>query len=539
MTQLEQSQRYALVSVYDKKGLDPLVEFFKKQGVRILSSGGTATYLTGKGYPVTSITDYTQSPEILDGRVKTLHPRVHGGILARRNNPRDMEELASIGAGLIDYVVVNLYPFREKLREIEQSRQVNHGSLIELIDIGGPTLVRAAAKNFEHVVVLSDPADYATVMSEVESSGTVSLATRRRLAEKVFFTIAQYDSAVSRHFSLEERWLNESGEPLQLAPVESFVLRRSESLRYGENPHQRAAIYDRPALGEAKMWTQLQGKELSYNNLLDLQAAILLLLELQVAFQDRHSAAIMKHLNPCGAACRATPLEAFRAARECDPVSAFGGIVALSGVLEEELAGVILEGFVEVVIAEQITDAAQKVFASKKNVRLIRADYPKLLEYISREPICVRDIFNQYIVQTFDFQTASVREAAFVTGGRPSTSELEDLEFAWRVSKHVKSNAIVLSKGLQAIGVGAGQMSRVDSARLSLERAKVNGFSPEGAVAASDAFLPFSDTLEVLNDGGVVALVQPGGSIKDEDVKKVADQRGMRMVFTGERHFRH
>lgn len=533
------NERFALISVYHKENLQELAAFFKRQGVKLLSTGNTAQYLRSLGEDVVSVSDFTSSPEVMGGRVKTLHPRVHGGILARRDDESDLKELAAIGGHLIDYVVVNLYPFTDKLAEIESTKKRDHGSLIELIDIGGPTMIRAAAKNFEHVTVLCDPRDYPTVIKEVEESGALSRGTRRTLAAKVFRVMSEYDSSVSRYLSVDESWLDEKGDPKQLSALEGYVLEQDSSLRYGENPHQQAALYRRVGDRSGRFWTQLQGKELSYNNLLDMQAAVYLLLDIAAGFPDRSSAAIIKHLNPCGAAVRGTILEAFTAARECDPISAFGGIVALTGTVEEDLARTILEGFVEVIVAEKYSPAALQAFGSKKNIRVLQADFSGINRYLSQPRVSVRDLFNEFILQSLDTQVAEIGRSELVVGEKLSAALEKELEFAWRVCKHVKSNAIVLSKDLRAIGVGAGQMSRVDSARLSLERARTNGFDPKGAVAASDAFLPFPDTLEVLNDGGVTALVQPGGSVKDDTVKDCAAKRGVTMVFTGERHFRH
>ncbi len=534
-------ERLALVSVWDKTGLAEFAKVLSEQGITLLSTGGTAKYLAEQGLEVLSVSDYTGHPEILGGRVKTLHPKVHGGILARRNLESDLAELATSEITPIDFVVVNLYPFTDKVKEVEAAKNPNHESLIEFIDIGGPTMIRAAAKNFEHVVVISNPSDYQVVADELKEKGAVSIETRRRLAANVFKTMAAYDASIARYLSLDEKLLDEEGLTPQFAPVEAIVLEKKETLRYGENPHQQAALYDRVVVGgknEPAVWEKLQGKEISYNNLVDMQAAVDLLVELSVDLQGEQAAVVIKHTNPCGAAIRPTTLEAFQAARDCDPISAFGGIIALSGVLDGETAKLIVEGFVEVVLAEEISKEAKEVFAKKKNVRLVKCDFSELRENLKAPNVVIKKSFDDYLLQSDDIALAEI-SAEKVVSGDATPEILADLDFAWRVCKHVKSNTIVLAKNKQAIGVGAGQMSRVDAAHLSIQRAKTHGFSAQGAVSASDAFLPFPDTLEVLNDAGVVALVQPGGSIKDDAVIDSAKSRNMVMVLTGERHFRH
>ena len=531
---------YALISVYDKTGLAEFARFLSERGVKILSTGGTAAFLTQQGIPVVSVSEYTGSPEVLDGRVKTLHPKIHGGILARRSLQKDQDDLVRIGAAPIDYVVVNLYPFTKEVAHIEHERRVEHESLVELIDIGGPTLIRAAAKNSEFVVPICDPADYQTVTEELKHASTVSASMRQHLAAKVFVTMAQYDAAVGRYFALHERLLTPEGEPPALAPIEAFVLERQEELRYGENPHQSAALYRRVSIGSAEVpfWTKIQGKELSYNNLVDLEAATDLLLDLRSGFAGKEAAVIIKHTNPCGAAIRESNLQAFQDARSCDPVSAFGGIVAVTGKLDAALASSILEGFVEVVAAKEIDAAARQAFTQKKNVRLIECDFDRLAAMKARGATLMRPFWGGFLIQTADAALHGVTSAD-VAVGEADAEMVEELRFAWIICKHVKSNAIVVTKGKQALGVGAGQMSRVDSSRLALQRAAQHGFDVRGAVAASDAFLPFPDTLEVLNDSGVVALVQPGGSLRDEEVIACAKKRGVVMLFTHERHFRH
>lgn len=535
-------KKLAIVSVWDKTNLEPFARGLVEAGIGILSTGGTAKYLTSCGIELQSIDSYTGHPEILDGRVKTLHPKIHGGILARRDKPEDLVQLQENGIAPIEFVVVNLYPFVDKVREIEAKRKADHGSLVEFIDIGGPTMIRAAAKNSKHVVPVCDPRDYDAVLSELRHHGDISLQTRARLAGKVFTTMAAYDGAIARYFSLGEQLLNEDGSPKRLAPVESIVLEQSMSLRYGENPHQSAGLYRPAEVGAAAheaWWHVTQGKELSYNNLLDMQGTLDLFLELMSPQESYHTAVIIKHSNPCGAAIRANARDAFIAARECDPVSAFGGIVAVSGMVDADLASTIVEGFVEVVLVRDLTPEAAEVFAKKKNVRLIICDFERYLAEKSKGALSVRNFFGDFLVQSIDNQLTVPTQERVVSKAQPTDEMMSDMQFAWKVCKHVKSNAIVLVKDKRAIGIGAGQMSRVDAAKIAIQRAKTHGFAVEGTVAASDAFLPFTDTLETLNDAGVAALVQPGGSIKDQEVFACADARGVVMALTGERHFRH
>ncbi len=534
--------RFAIVSVSDKTNLEPFVRGLTDLGIEILSTGGTAKYLTECGFKVKAISDHTGQQEILDGRVKTLHPLIHGGILARRDNPADMEQLREHKISPIDLVIVNLYPFTAKVREVETLAKPNHESLVEHIDIGGPTMIRAAAKNCRFVAPVCDPDDYEKVLEELRSTGDVSLKLRRQLSTKVFMTMSAYDGAIARYFSLEEELLDPTGRPKVLAPVESVVLRQRELLRYGENPHQHAALYQKVEVGNfhpKHEWSQLQGKELSYNNILDMQAALELFLELEPVSEQQQRAVIIKHLNPCGVALRPTLKEAFEAARACDPVSAFGGIVALSGQVDEETVQSILEGFVEVIVARAYTAGALVAFQKKPNIRVLLCDESKMSALQKRGWLTGRNAFSDYLLMTSDNELAPVAGAKVLTGKHPQASVIKDLELAWAVCKHVKSNAIVIAKNQQAIGIGAGQMNRVDSARIAIQRAKSYGHDISNSVAASDAFLPFPDTLEVLADAGATALVQPGGSIRDEDVTRVATERNVTLLVTGERHFRH
>lgn len=539
-------KKLALVSVYDKTGLEGFVRGLIEQGIEILSTGGTLKFLEEKAVPVTSVDSYTGHPEILGGRVKTLHPKVHGGILARRANEKDLEQLKSLDISLIDYVVVNLYPFADKIRELEEKGRITadaqgHDSLVEFIDIGGPTMIRAAAKSFQDVASVCDPLDYPIILNELKQNGSLSIETRRKLAAKVFKTTAAYDSAIARYFSLDEKIRDDAGNKIILAPFESIVLERKMELRYGENPHQSAGLYREVsgALEKKEPWQVLQGKELSYNNLLDMHGALDLFFELYQGKGSFHPAVVIKHANPSGAAYAKTALEAFKLARDCDPVSAFGGILVLSGKVDAELAAEVTSGFVEVVACEDFTEGAAAVFAKKKNLRLVKCDYALYLKRREAGGFTLRSYLGDYLLQTIDHQIAIIQADQAVTELKPTAEMLADLNFAWKVCKHVKSNAIVVAKNMQAIGVGAGQMSRLDSAKISVQRAIAHGHNLNGSVVGSDAFLPFADTLEILAAAGVKALVQPGGSIKDKEVIEAANKLGVVMLFTGQRHFRH
>ncbi|MBP9837678.1 MAG: bifunctional phosphoribosylaminoimidazolecarboxamide formyltransferase/IMP cyclohydrolase [Proteobacteria bacterium] len=540
-------KKQAIVSVYDKTGLAQFVKELANLGVNILSTGGTLKYLEDNQIKVDSIDTYTGSPEILGGRVKTLHPKVHGGILARRSNPKDLQELSELDIATVDFVVVNLYPFPDKIREMEEKGSVTadaqgHDSLVEFIDIGGPTMLRAAAKNFQDVAPVCDPADYSQIVKELKEEGKISLVTRRKLAGKVFKIMAAYDAAIARYFSLDEQVRDDKGNRIALAPFESIVLEKKQELRYGENPHQSAGLYRPVELGEVdrtETWQVLQGKELSYNNLLDLHGALDLFFELYQNRGAKVPAVVIKHANPSGAALADTAKQAYVAARDCDPVSAFGGIIVLSGKVDADLAQEITSLFVEVVALEEMTPEAQEVFAKKKNLRVVKCNYPKFLALRAKGSVSVRAYLGDYLLQTIDNHIQEVVLEQTVTELKPTPEMLAELNFAWKVCKHVKSNAIVLAKNLQAIGVGAGQMSRLDSAKIAVQRARTHGHEVQGSVVASDAFLPFPDTLEIVAEAGIKALVQPGGSIKDQDVIECANKLGIVMLFTNQRHFRH
>lgn len=501
----------ALISVSDKDGVVEFARGLTDLGVAIISSGGTAAALSEAGIPVTKVPEVTGAPEILGGRVKTLHPKIHGGILADRRKPDHMTQLEEQGIEPVDLVVCNLYPFERTVEHLS----VKEDDALEQIDIGGPAMVRAAAKNHPSVAVIVNPSRYEEVLAEITSTGAVTAETRRALAHEAFRHTASYDAAISAYFSRGE------GYP-------SVVVLSGEKvadLRYGENPHQTAAFYKEggapTGLAAAE---QLHGKELSYNNLLDTDAAWRLVLELEAP-----AAAIIKHSNPCGVAQAASLSEAYARALDCDRTSAFGGIVALSGECDAATAEQIAAIFTEVVIAPGFTEDALVALTGKKNLRILRAEpsYP-------RDPE-VRRISGGYLIQEQD-PPDPLDELKVVTKAQPTDEQMADLRFAWTVCKHVKSNAIVLAKDLTAVGVGAGQMSRVESTQLAAMRA---GDRAKGTVCASDAFFPFRDGLDAAVDAGAVAVIQPGGSVRDDEVIGAADEHGIPMLFTGRRHFRH
>ena len=508
--------RRALLSVSDKSGLVELARGLVAHGAELLSTGGTARVLQAAGLPVREVSDHTGFPEILDGRVKTLVPQIHGGILARRDDAAHMAQANANGLALIDLVVVNLYPF-----ETTVLSGANEQDCLETIDIGGPALIRAAAKNYQFVSVLTDPADYAMFRAELEDQGGVTTALRRRLASQAYACTAAYDAAIAGWFAARH------DEPFPRRLTLSATKR--QSLRYGENPHQQAAFYADgsagPGLATAR---QIQGKELSYNNLADSDAALLCASEFAAP-----AIVIVKHANPCGVAVGANLLQAWGAALACDPVSAFGGIVALNRTLDEATAERIAELFTEVVVAPEATDAAASLLARKRNVRLLLTGG---LPDPGSVGLLVRSVVGGFLVQSRDAARAASSTISVVTRRAPTDAELSDLIFAEAVAKHVKSNAIVLAQAGATVGIGAGQMSRLDSARLAVAKA---GGRAAGSVAASDAFFPFADGLDELVRGGVTAVIQPGGSVRDAEVISAADSAGVAMVFSGLRHFHH
>jgi len=523
----------ALLSVSDKSGLAELGRALARHGVELVSTGGTAAALRQAGLQVRDISDLTGFPEMMDGRVKTLHPKVHGGLLAVRDDSEHAAAMEAHGIGAIDLVVVNLYPFAQTV-----ARGACRDEVIENIDIGGPSMVRSAAKNHSYVACLTDPADYAEFIAELDGQGaTTGLALRKRLAAKAFAATAAYDAMIAQWFARTDQ-----GE--ELPPVLTIAMRRALPLRYGENPHQRAAFYlnsgasDRALAGVGRA-VQLQGKELSYNNLNDAEAALELVSEFGAG---RPAVVIVKHANPCGVAQADRLEDAYRAALACDPVSAFGGIIATNCPLDEATAVAMAQIFTEVVLVPHADEAAKRVFAAKRNLRLLQGIVPDP----AREGLTLRSIEGGYLVQSRDDGRLDPATLKTVTRRQPTAQELADCLFAWTVAKHVKSNAIVYAKDGSTAGIGAGQMNRLESARIAAWKArdaaeKAGWAEPRtiGSAVASDAFFPFADGLMAAVEAGATAVIQPGGSIRDEEVIAAADEAGLAMVFTGMRHFRH
>jgi phosphoribosylaminoimidazolecarboxamide formyltransferase/IMP cyclohydrolase len=521
----------ALLSVSDKQGLVELGRSLARHGVELVSTGGTAKALRDAGLAVRDISDLTGFPEMMDGRVKTLHPKVHGGLLGVRSDPGHAEAMAAHGIAPIDLVVVNLYPFAATV-----ARGAGRDEVIENIDIGGPSMIRSAAKNHADVAVVTDPADYPALIDALDSSGGMtSLEMRKLLASKAFSATASYDSMIASWFGFADQG--------KLFPdMLPLILNRGAELRYGENPHQKAALYlpAGPHSDGIAQAEQVQGKELSYNNYNDADAA----LELVSEFRDGDPACvIVKHANPCGVAVAATLLEAYQAAFACDGVSAFGGIVAVNRPLSRADAEAITAIFTEVVIAPGADQAAREVFAQKKNLRLLLTD---ALPDPARPGLGVKSIAGGYLVQSRDNGRIGRDDLKVVTRRAPSERELADCLFAWTVAKHVKSNAIVYARDGATAGIGAGQMNRLESARIAAWKAKdaaekAGWAEPRtiGSAVASDAFFPFADGLMAAVEAGATAVIQPGGSIRDDEVIAAADEAGLAMVFTGMRHFRH
>ena len=515
----------ALLSVSDKTGLVEFARGLADLGVALLSTGGTAKALAAAGLEVTEIDAYTGFPEMLDGRVKTLHPKVHAGILARRDSSEHAATLAAHGIPPIDLVVVNLYPFRETIARAGCTL----AEAIENIDIGGPTLVRAAAKNHAGVGVVVDPDDYDTLLRELQTNGgSLTAATRFGLAQKAFSHTAAYDGAISNYLSARD----EAGTARSFPDRFNWQGAKLQDLRYGENPHQQAAFYrdETPAGGTIAAARQLQGKELSYNNIADSDAAW----ECVKTFSET-ACVIVKHANPCGVAVAGTPLEAYRKALATDPTSAFGGIIAFNREVDAETADAVGAQFVEVLIAPSYTAEALERNAKKANVRVLKL----ALAMVPQRTWDSKRVGGGMLIQTADFDNLAVGELKVVTKKSPTAAQLTDLLFAWRVARFVKSNAIVYCAGGATLGIGAGQMSRVDSTRIAAIKAANAGLALAGSVVASDAFFPFRDGLDVVADNGAIAIIQPGGSMRDAEVIAAADERGIAMVFTGIRHFRH
>jgi phosphoribosylaminoimidazolecarboxamide formyltransferase/IMP cyclohydrolase len=519
---MENEIRRALISVTDKSGVVDFAEALKEFGVEILSTGGTAAQLRQKGIAVTDVSDYTGFPEMMDGRLKTLHPKVHGGLLALRDNEEHMKSLNEQGIGLIDMVVINLYRFEDTVAREDCTLE----DAVENIDIGGPTMLRAAAKNYRFVSVVTDPADYSKIIDEMrKTGGKISESTNFALATKTFQLTARYDAAISNYLG---RIKPEGKKDFPDTFTVQFI--KAQDLRYGENPHQKAAFYRErdilsPAISNAN---QIQGKELSYNNIMDSDAAWQMASDFELP-----TAVIMKHSNPCGAATSDNTIaEAYKKSLETDPVSAFGGIVAFNRRVDKNTAEEMAKIFLEVVIAPGFDDDALEILNTKKNLRLLEvssagrtvADY----DY--------RRVVGGILIQERDKIDEDIRNARVVTKRTPTEEEYQALDFAWHVVKHVKSNAIVFATKDQLIGVGAGQMSRVDSVKIA--RMKAN-LPTEGTVLASDAFFPFRDGIDMAAEAGITAIIQPGGSIRDEESIQAANEHGIAMIFTGKRHFRH
>lgn len=510
--------RRALVSVSDKAGVVDFARELVDLGVEIISTGGTHKLLSDNGIPVIGISEVTGFPEILGGRVKTLHPAVHAGLLAVRDDEQHQQQMAELSLGYIDLVVVNLYPFAETIARPD----VTYEDAIENIDIGGPTMLRSSAKNHAYVTVAVDPADYGQVVEEIRQDGDTTLATRKRLAAKVFRHTAGYDSLISQYLS------QQNGEVFPERYTVTY--NKVQDLRYGENPHQQAAFYRKPLAEEGNITTaeQLHGKELSYNNINDANTA------LQIVKEFTEPAVVaVKHMNPCGVGIGLSILEAFQKAYAADPTSIFGGIVAANRTVDKETAMLLHEIFLEIVIAPDFTESAKEILQQKKNIRLMKTGLGTLEQ--KPQPL-ITSVEGGMLVQYSDTYALSADDLKVVTERQPTEEELQQLLFAWKVVKHVKSNAIVLSRDNMTIGVGAGQMNRVGAAKIAIEQAAEKA---QGSVLASDAFFPMGDTLELAAKAGITAVIQPGGSIKDEDSIRVANENGIAMVMTGVRHFRH
>jgi len=533
----------ALISVSNKTGIVEFATELHQLGVKLLSTGGTAELLARAGLPVTEVADITGFPEMLDGRVKTLHPRVHGGLLARRDVPAHMSAIAEHGIGTIDLLVVNLYPFEDTVAQIGCTL----GEAIENIDIGGPAMVRSAAKNWKDVAVLTDASQYPGVLAEL-SAGGISRATRFSLSVAAFNRISNYDAAISDYLSAIELPASDEEVPAraEFGAQANGRFIKLQDLRYGENPHQHAAFYRdlHPAPGSLVTAVQLQGKELSYNNIADADAAWECVKGFDAA-TDGSACVIVKHANPCGVALGASALLAYAQAFKTDPTSAFGGILAFNTVLDEAAAQALAQHFVEVLLAPDYTEAALRVLATRANMRVLKI----ALHGVDRSASSswrrglnshdIKRVGSGLLMQSADNRVVTAAHLKVVTKAQPTPGQFADLLFAWKVVKFVKSNAIVFCGGGMTLGVGAGQMSRIDSARIASIKAESAGLSLQGSAVASDAFFPFRDGLDVVCDAGATCVIQPGGSVRDDEVIAAADERGVAMVLTGVRHFRH
>ena len=511
---------FALISVSDKTNIIPFAKtLVEKFDYRILSSGGTAEYLHKANVPVIKVSDFTKSPEILEGRVKTLHPKIHGGILAKRSDKNHINDLAVNDFEFIDLVVVNLYPFQQKIKD-----NCDWDEAIENIDIGGPSMIRSAAKNHKDVSILIDPTQYDDFLREIEK-GKLSDQFRTKLAYEAFQHTADYDVAISN-------WMSKEKKLEQKYHLDTNKL--IQTLRYGENPHQKANWYGSYDKGWKKA-KQLQGKELSYNNLLDLESALSTVLEFNKNKSELSSnaAIILKHNNPCGAAISSSIEDAFKKALACDPISAFGGIVALNNIVDIDTAKQLSNIFLECVVAPSFSQEALDILKNKKNLRLLELDL-KNINYKNQSSY--KSILGGLLIQESDNIEDNSHEWELVTNKKPTEEEFKDLDFAWKICKHVKSNAIVISKGLKTIGIGAGQMNRVGAARIALESAK--NYS-KGSSLASDGFFPFADSVEIANKYGIKSIIQPGGSVRDQESVDMCNKLDISMIFTNRRHFLH
>jgi phosphoribosylaminoimidazolecarboxamide formyltransferase/IMP cyclohydrolase len=530
--------KHALLSVSDKTGVLAFAQELSALGIELISTGGTAKLLKEGGLAVTEISDHTGFPEMLDGRVKTLHPIVHGGLLARRDVAEHMAKLREHDITAIDLVVVNLYPFEATISRPD----VTFEEAIENIDIGGPAMLRSSAKNHADVTVIIDPTDYAPVLAEMKAgNNTTSYTTRLRLAKKVFAHTANYDGMITNFLTR----LPEDGNVAKrhaFPEVLTLQFNKAQDMRYGENPHQTAAFYrdNKIAVGALASYQQLQGKELSYNNVADADAAW----ECAKQFTGEQACVIVKHANPCGVALASSPLDAYKRAFSTDPTSAFGGIIAFSGAVDIECANEVSKQFAEVVIAPYFHPNALEIFAKKPNVRLLQIHTHALEDLAVPQGLQLpyldfKRVGGGLLVQSPDIHAIAATELKCVTNKTPDAAQMADLLFAWRVAKFVKSNAIVFCKDKMTIGIGAGQMSRIDSARIATIKAENVGLDIKGSVVASDAFFPFRDGLDALAKAGATAVIQPGGSLRDEEVIAAANEQEIAMVLTGVRHFRH
>ena len=513
--------RRALISVSDKKNILEIAKVLKSLNIEIISTGGTASLLKDNDIKVTDVSDYTGFPEMLDGRVKTLHPKIHGGILAQKDNPKHIKTLEKNNIPQIDLVIVNLYPFEETIANPKCTLEL----AVENIDIGGPTMIRAAAKNYKSITVLTNPNEYDYFSNQLLSGkGKIEEQYRFELAQNAFLHTAHYDNVISNY-------LSQSNEKIDFPKILNQKMIKKMDMRYGENPHQKAAFYTEPNIknGALANFSQIQGKELSFNNLNDSDTAW----ECVKLFSDP-SCVIVKHANPCGVCSANNISDAYQGAFLTDPTSAFGGIIAINKEIDLKTAELIMKQFVEVIIAPGYSPEAINIFKSKRNIRLLKVSIS-----VSDKQFDFKKIGGGWLVQTSDNHELDISKCKIVTKLKPSSSQIADLGFAWEVAKHVKSNAIVFCKNKKTLGVGAGQMSRVDSTRIAALKSETAKISLLNSVVASDAFFPFRDGIDVLSSYGAKCVIQPGGSIKDEEVIKAADELGLVMVFTGIRHFKH